>query len=223
MKRIICFAAVLCCLALTACNSANLGIIGGADGPTDIYVTGENDDNAEKYLQKHYVSNLPVLDMNIERTFASDDRTLIMDDTVENELELMIYEFYHNMTSGSFEKMKDVISDNSLLMAVGNEEKNFADGIYYSQIYIDELELLDKDDLEDISDKEKQTIAEMLKNSDTDKFGIVEIETEIKFNEKMRDSAPQIGEGEITRYYLIGIKNGEYKILDVYWEDFLVD
>lgn len=223
MKRIICFAAVLCCLALTACNSASIGIIGGADGPTDVYVNGGNDDNAEKYLQKHYVSNLPVLDMNIERTFTSDDRTLIMDDTVENELELMIYEFYHNMTSGSFEKMKDVISDNSLLMAVGNEEKNFADGIYYSQIYIDELELLDKDDLEDISDKEKQTIAEMLKNSDTDKFGIVEIETEIKFNGKMRDLAPQVGEGEVTRYYLIGIKNGEYKILDVYWEDFLDD
>lgn len=223
MKRIICFAAVLCCLALTACNSANLGIIGGADGPTDVYVNDGSGNNAEKYLQKHYVSNLPVLDMNIERTFVSDDRTLIMDDTVENELELMLYEFYHNMTSGSFEKMKDVISDNSLLTAIENEEKNFADGIYYSQIYIDELELLDKDDLEDISDKEKQTIAEMLKNSDTDKFGIVEIETEIKFNEKMRNSAPQVGEGEVTRYYLVGIKNGKYKILDVYWEDFLDD
>lgn len=223
MKRIICFAAVLCCLALTACNSANLGIIGGADGPTDVYVNDGSGNNAEKYLQKHYVSNLPVLDMNIERTFISDDRTLIMDDTVENELELMLYEFYHNMTSGSFEKMKDVISDNSLLTAIENEEKNFADGIYYSQIYIDELELLDKDDLEDISDKEKQTIAEMLKNSDTDKFGIVEIETKIKFNEKMRNSAPQIGEGEVTRYYLVGIKNGKYKILDVYWEDFLDD
>ena len=223
MKRIICFAAVLCCLALTACNSANLGIIGGADGPTDVYVNDGSGNNAEKYLQKHYVSNLPVLDINIERTFISDDRTLIMDDTVENELELMLYEFYHNMTSGSFEKMKDVISDNSLLTAIENEEKNFADGIYYSQIYIDELELLDKDDLEDISDKEKQTIAEMLKNSDTDKFGIVEIETEIKFNEKMRNSAPQVGEGEVTRYYLVGIKNGKYKILDVYWEDFLDD
>ena len=223
MKRIICFAAVLCCLALTACNSTSIGLIGGADGPTDIYVNDGNDNNAEKYLQKHYVSNLPVLDINIERTFTSDDRELIMDDTVENELELMLYEFYHNMTSGSFEKMKDVISDNSLLMAIENEEKNFADGIYYSQIYIDELELLDKDDLEDISDKEKQTIAEMLKNSDTDKFGIVEIETEIKFNEKMRNSAPQVGEGEVTRYYLIGIKKGKYKILDVYWEDFLDD
>ena len=223
MKRIICFAAVLCCLALTACNSANLGIIGGADGPTDVYVNDGSGNNAEKYLQKHYVSNLPVLDLNIERTFTSDDRELIMDDTVENELELMIYEFYHNMTSGSFEKMKDVISDNSLLTAIENEEKNFADGIYYSQIYIDELELLDKDDLEDISDKEKQTIAEMLKNSDTDKFGIVEIETEIKFNEKMRNSAPQVGEGEVTRYYLVGIKNGKCKILDVYWEDFLDD
>ena len=31
------------------------------------------------------------------------------------------------------------------------------------------------------------------------------------------------GEGEVTRYYLIGIKKGKCKILDVYWEDFLDD
>ncbi len=40
----------------------------------------------------------------------------------------MIYEFYHNMTSGSFGKMKAVIEDESLLAAIENEEKNFKDG-----------------------------------------------------------------------------------------------
>lgn len=222
MKCTIFFTALLCIL-LTACSNATIGIIGGADGPTAVYVNKNNNDNADNYLQKHYTSSIPDVETNIERIFMSGDRTLVMDDTVENELELMIYEFYRNMTSGSFEKMKDVISDNSLLMAVENDEKNFADGIYYSQIYIDELELLDEDDLNDINDKSRQAIEKILKDSSTDKFGIVEIETEIKFNEKMRNSAPQINEGEITRYYLIGIKNDNYKILDVYWEDFIDD
>ena len=38
MKKILSIALILCCLLLTACNSTSIGIIGGADGPTKIYV-----------------------------------------------------------------------------------------------------------------------------------------------------------------------------------------
>ena len=41
MKKILSIALILCCLLLTACNSASIGIIGGADGPSKIFV-GEN-------------------------------------------------------------------------------------------------------------------------------------------------------------------------------------
>lgn len=41
MKRILSIILLLCCSLFTACNSTSIGIIGGADGPTKIYV-GEN-------------------------------------------------------------------------------------------------------------------------------------------------------------------------------------
>lgn len=41
MKRIITLTLIMSCLLLTACSNASIGVIGGADGPTKIYV-GEN-------------------------------------------------------------------------------------------------------------------------------------------------------------------------------------
>ena len=38
MKRIITLSLMMCCLLLTACDNASIGVIGGADGPTKIIV-----------------------------------------------------------------------------------------------------------------------------------------------------------------------------------------
>lgn len=126
MKRTITLMLAACCLLLTACDNSSIGIIGGSDGPTQVYINKSNENkDYEQYLTEHYVdeSKLPALDINLEKRFISDDRVLLTDDSVENEWELVIYEFYHNMTSGSFGKMKAVIEDESLLAAIENEEK----------------------------------------------------------------------------------------------------
>lgn len=48
MKRFLALACISGCLLLSACNAASIGIIGGADGPTDIYVTGQFGEQYEK-------------------------------------------------------------------------------------------------------------------------------------------------------------------------------
>ena len=40
-----------------------------------------------------------------------------------------------------------MIIGEALLSATENEEKNFNDGIYFSKIILDEIDLVDKDDL----------------------------------------------------------------------------
>lgn len=42
MKRIIPITIIMCSLLLTACNDASIGVIGGADGPTEIIVSENN-------------------------------------------------------------------------------------------------------------------------------------------------------------------------------------
>ena len=228
MKRIITLTFIMCCLLLTGCDNASIGVIGGADGPTKIIVS-ENDtiktSDVKKYFKEHYVDEreLPVLDINIENPFVSDDRTLILDDSIENDLELMIYEYYKNIMSGSYQNAKDIIVDGSLLAATEASENNFKDGIYYSWILIDEIDLVDKDDLEEISDKNKQDIIKVLNDMEMTEFAIVEVDKVIKHNEKALSIAPQVGDGEVQRYFLLGKKDNDYKIIEVYWEDFMND
>ena len=84
MKRIITLTLIMCCLLLTGCDNASIGVIGGADGPTKIIVSEKENStikssDVKKYFKEHYVDEreLPVLDINIENPFVSDDRTLI--------------------------------------------------------------------------------------------------------------------------------------------------
>ena len=230
MKRIITLTFIMCCLLLTGCDNASIGVIGGADGPTKIIVSEKENStikssDVKKYFKEHYVDEreLPVLDINIENPFVSDDRTLILDDSIENDLELMIYEYYKNIMSGSYQEAKNVIVDGSLLAATEASENNFKDGIYYSHILIDEIDLVDKDDLEEISDKNKQDIIKMLNDMEMTEFAIVEVDKVIKHNEKALSIAPQVGDGEVQRYFLLGKKDNDYKIIEVYWEDFMND
>ena len=230
MKRIITLTFIMCCLLLTGCDNASIGVIGGADGPTKIIVSEKENStikssDVKKYFNEHYVDErkLPVLDINIENPFVSDDRTLILDDSIENDLELMIYEYYKNIMSGSYQNAKDIIVDGSLLAATEASENNFKDGIYYSRILIDEIDLVDKDDLEEISDKNKQDIIKMLNDLEMTEFAIVEVDKVIKHNEKALSIAPQVGDGEVQRYFLLGKKDNDYKIIEVYWEDFMND
>lgn len=230
MKRIITLTLIMCSLLLSACDNASIGVIGGADGPTKIIVSENGNDTiktsgVKKYFNEHYVDErkLPVLDIDIENPFVSDDRTLTLDDSINNSLELMIYEYYHNIMSGSYQNAKDIIVDGSLLAATEASENNFKDGIYYSRILIDEIDLVDKDDLEEISDKNKQDIIKMLNDLEMTEFAIVEVEKTITHNEKSLSMAPQVGNGDVTRYYLLGKKDDNYKIIEVYWEGFMND
>ena len=230
MKRIITLTFIMCCLLLTGCDNASIGVIGGADGPTKIIVSEKENStikssDVKKYFKEHYVDEreLPVLDINIENPFVSDDRTLILDDSIENDLELMIDEYYKNIMSGSYQNAKDIIVDGSLLAATEASENNFKDGIYYSHILIDEIDLVDKDDLEEISEKNKQDIIKVLNDMEMTEFALVEVDKVIKHNEKALSIAPQVGDGEVQRYFLLGKKDNDYKIIEVYWEDFMND
>lgn len=228
MKRIITSTLIMSCLLLTACNNASIGVIGGADGPTSIIVSEQKDNikrtyDVEKYFEENYVDErkLPVLDIDVENPFVSDDRTLVLEDSIENSIELMIYEYYHSLMSGSYKEAKEMIVDGSLLAATEAHENNFKNGIYYSQILIDEIDLVDKDDLEEISDKNKQEIIDLLNDLEMTEFAIVEVEKVIKHNEKALSMVPQVGDGEVKRYFLLGKKDDSYKIIEVYWEGFM--
>jgi len=64
MKRIITLIIIMCCLMLTACNNASIGVIGGANGPTAILV-GENNETGNGQFGKQYEKK-PIRMFNVD-------------------------------------------------------------------------------------------------------------------------------------------------------------
>ncbi len=192
--------------------------IDGGDTSTDISV-----DASEEFLKSKYIDikTLPTLDIQVENPFKSDDRTLILNDSIDNEIELFVYDYYKNIMSGAYQEAKNVIADASLLAATENSENNFEQGIYYSQVSIKAIEPADKENIAEITKENQIKIANMLSDFQVEKFAIVRIEYNIKHNEKSLNMMPQVGDGDVTRYYLIGKSEGSYKIFEVYWEGFM--
>lgn len=64
MKRIVLTFIMMCCFILTACNATSIGVIGGADGPTAILVSGENDNVKDQFGEQY--EKRPVRMFNID-------------------------------------------------------------------------------------------------------------------------------------------------------------
>ncbi len=64
MKHSITVTITLCCLLLTACNHASIGVIGGADGPTGIFVS-KNGDKGKGQFGEQYEKK-PVRMLNVD-------------------------------------------------------------------------------------------------------------------------------------------------------------
>lgn len=219
-------AILMACFLLSSCNNALIG----DDNSKSVTVLEEKDDikktyDAKKYFDENYIDEhkLPILDIHVENPFVSDDRVLVLEDSIENNIELMIYEYYHNRMSGAYQKVKDAIRGKNLIMATENEEKNFKEGIYYNKITLDEIDVVDKDEVNNITEANKQSIICQLDESGMTQFAIVEVEKTIILNKKFKSMGPQVDDGHTTRYYLVGEKDGAYKIVEVYWEGFLYD
>ncbi len=223
MKRVLAMmlSAFLCMILLTACNQGN--VIGGSDGPTNMVVSGQENNStpvdAEKWFNEHYVDadKLPVLDVDIANPFVSDDRTLILDDSIENKLELLVYEYYHDGVAGAFADRKNKVVGEVMEINVNNEEKNFKDGIYLSKIILEKVDFVDKERINDVPEHHKQSIVKMLTEHEMTEFSFIEVEKTIKHNAQSLSMEPQLPDGEYTWYYLLGKTGDEFKIVEVSW------
>lgn len=225
-KNLLIIYVVLICTMLCSClnEAASIGIIGGSDGPTAIFVGNKADSKkADKKLFKSYINErkLERVLAQPERELIAGDRKLILDDTIENEMELFIYDYYKDKTNGDYDKIKSYILGEQLSVAIENEKESFKEGKYFSHIVLDEIDIADKDELYEIHPDTRQRILKTLTELNIKEFAIAEVEKNVILNDKYMAAAPQIGNGEAARYYIIGRVDGEFKICEVYWEGLL--
>ncbi len=218
MKKVFLVLGAVCLLLLAGCEARSVGIIGGADGPTAIYVNEKID--VDKVF-KNYVNErkLPRLDVQFDRQSVFDDRTLIVDDSIENEVEHLIYDFYLKTVSGDYEKIYDRIGGEVLKGAVEAEEENFRNGIYFSRIVLDDIDIVDRDD---VQGHFREQVAKDVAGFELYDFAVVEVDKTVKHNEKALSMGPQVGDGELERYYLVGRKDKRdgFRIYELYWGEY---
>lgn len=180
----------------------------------------------ETLLYETYIDieKLPVLCVDMASEAVFDDRRILLEDSIDNELELAAYQYQYYCASAEFDKLMELVGEHrALQIATENEEKNFQDGLYMSERRIHTLTTLSREDMGKAMEFGKEDILAKIDAFGFEEYGVVRMEIGLKHNEKSLSMGPQIGDGDYVRYYLFARtqKEAAFKMYEVYWDDFL--
>lgn len=170
------------------------------------------------------ISALPVLDLNLEPSLQFDDRTLIMEDSIENELEYLVYQSYYYEMSADFSSKKTLLGDSEYLqISIKNEAENFENGEYMTSVTIHALNTLTPEDLDFVADYAKEDLLEDINQYALTEYAIVQADLDWTFSQAWLDAGPQVGNGRYMRYFLLGKteETPEFRWYELYWEGFM--
>lgn len=173
----------------------------------------------EKYVD---VAALPALDIDIEERYVFDDRLLLMEDSVDNELERVVFEYYHAKSSARFDRLMALLGgDESLQITAKNEQKNFDEGIYMSEYILHGLESLPAEAVKGASEHVRDDIALKIAEQELVSYALVSVDHSFKHNELSASMGPQLTDGRYTWYWLLGkaATDTGYKLCALYWGD----
>ena len=176
---------------------------------------------ASRYID---ISTLPMLDLDVEESVQFDDRTLVLEDSIDNELEYLVYQTYYYKTSADFTARQDLLGDNeSLQISNHSEEKNFKSGKYMTSITLHALNTLTYEDLEHTAAYVKEDLLKQIDQSALTEYAIVQVDLDWTYSQAQLEAGPQLGEGRYLRYFLLGKteKTPEFRWYELYWDDFL--
>ena len=170
-------------------------------------------------------SSLSISGTEIPQEVTCDDRTLVLEDTIENPLENTVYQFYRTAVEAEFDQRMGLVGDyEPFSISAGSNEALFADGIYMEEYVIHSLSLMTAEELARVSDSSAADILEILRGCGLQSYGIVAADLSWKHNQAALAAGPQLEDGRYLRYYLLGTTPGsqDFKIYNVYWEGFLL-
>ena len=170
------------------------------------------------------VAALPVLDVSVEERVQFDDRTLTLEDSIDNELEYLVYQLYYDQAATDFDSYTNLVGETkSLQIVTQNEAENFQDGLYMTEYTLHALNTLTRDDLAQVSPYDKEDLQNKQNTFHFTEYAIVEADVSWKYSEAYLQQGPQLEEGRYLRYYLLAKtpEVPEYKWYELYWDDFL--
>lgn len=183
-------------------------------------------ESPDALLYAHYVDveSLPAPDLTPDARYTFEDRTIVLEDSVENALEGLAYAYYYNCCAADFDALLDLVGENKALQnATKSEGVHYREGRYMTAYTIHEISTLTADDLQRISPFSRQDLSKKINDFTLEKLAVVRIDVSWKHNEASLKAGPQLGDGRYERYYLFATTQTQpaFKLYEVYWEDFL--
>ncbi len=214
-------------------DTKGAGTVTEEPAPTDKDTPVENSNEAstttpsydiiyEKYTD---VTKLETRDAPGTADFTFDDRHFVCEDATQNEVEHLIYSYYYSEAAGNYDKLMDLVGNESLQNSVQNGKKQFDDGMYDSESIIHDLSTLTMEDMQKVNDTNKAYISQTLEENELTEYVMVKADVSWKYNAKKWYSLPQLPEGRYQRYYLLGKTEGagDFRIYEVFWEGLVPD
>ncbi len=229
MKRIFTFALALgMTLSLAACGDDNRAVShSGAGSGADSSPSLPAVDYAPLYEKYTDVSALPVLEIDMDDICVFDDRTLTLEDAISNEPELLTYNLFYYIASAQFDLLMELVGEEEhIQIAMGNERANFEEGYYLTEETLHSLRTLAAEDLNHLSPFVEEELLSLIEACDLEEYVVVQVERSWKYNEAYAAAGPQLSDGEkYIRYYLFAktAKVPEFKLYDIYWEEFFAE
>lgn len=176
----------------------------------------------EKYTD---TSELEMQDAPGTADYTFEDRHFVCQDSTLNDVEYLIYSYYYFEAVGNYDKLLDLVGNESFRNSVQNGKEDFENGMYDSESIIHNLTTLTVEDMQKIGESDKAYISQMLEENELTEFVMVKAEVSWKYNAKRWYSSPQLPEGRYIRYYLLGKTEdaGDFRIYEVFWEGLIPD
>ncbi len=161
-------------------------------------------------------------DYPLETEIVLPERSFILDTTVSNPAEKMVYDYFYAVGTGDYDSILERIVSTNLKQATKSNQVADEEGIFYEKVILRDLEIVPIESFINLPYDFCEEVATIGGSYKLTEYAVVGARAEIKHNEKSLAMGPQVGDGEIVRYFLVGKADGDYHLFEIYWDDFLV-
>ncbi len=220
MKRF--YPLLICCLLLCACGQTNPTSPASPQEPSAQEETNANDALTQILAQYADTDHLPAFTGEYAAKTVNADKTIVLKDTIENDLEWKVYASYLYLVTEQWDDYLLLANKSGAFHdAFVNTQEDAKEGRYMTSYTIHALGTLTAKEINAVFAPDI-LLRDIQQNALTE-YAVVSLDIDWVSNEARLAAGPQLDDGRYTRYYLLGktADSDAWLLSEVYWEDFL--
>lgn len=178
----------------------------------------------EETVFQRYIETFSNPEETVETTVTANGCTLTLEDSLDTEPELLVYQSYLYEAEGDWDRLEPLMGgDGTFAHTAELAAKQYRDGESGMESQtIHELHVMTLEEVQGASDYSRKELQQVLADYDLQQWTMVAVDLSWTYTPEKEAAGPQLPEGRYQRYYLLGIPSGagDWKLYQVYWEDF---